>query len=58
MLAFATKLGVPTRLRDVGIKREQLADIAEKSLRDPPMKTNPKPVTAAAQVMEILELAW
>jgi maleylacetate reductase len=58
VLAFATKLGVPTRLRDVGIKREQLDDIAEKSLRDPPMKTNPKPVTSAAQIMEILELAW
>jgi maleylacetate reductase len=58
VLAFATKLGVPTRLRDVGIKREQLDDIAAKSLRDPPMKTNPKPVTTTAQVMEILELAW
>lgn len=58
VLAFAQKLGVPTRLRDVGIKREQLDDIAEKSLRDPPMKTNPKPVTTTAQVMEMLELAW
>ena len=58
ILAFATRLGVPTRLRDVGIKRDQLDDIAAKSLRDPPMKTNPKPVTSAAQVMEILELAW
>ena len=58
VLGLATKLGVPTRLRDVGIKREQLDDIAEKSLRDPPMKTNPKPVTTTAQVMEMLELAW
>jgi maleylacetate reductase len=58
ILAFATGLGVPTRLRDVGIRREQLDDIAVKSLRDPPMKTNPKPITSAAQVTEILELAW
>jgi maleylacetate reductase len=58
ILAFATGLGVPTRLRDVGIRREQLDDVAVKSLRDPPMKTNPKAITSAAQVMEILELAW
>jgi maleylacetate reductase len=58
VLAFATKLGLPTRLRDVGIKHEQLDDIAAKSLIDPPMKTNPKPVTTAAQVREILDLAW
>jgi maleylacetate reductase len=58
ILGLGVRLGVPTRLRDVGIKREQLDDIAEKSLRDPPMKTNPKPVTTAAQVMEMLELAW
>ncbi|WP_164936733.1 iron-containing alcohol dehydrogenase [Bradyrhizobium vignae] len=56
--AFATKLGVPTRLRDAGIKRDQLDDIALKSLHDGPMKTNPKPVTCTAQVMEILEMAW
>jgi maleylacetate reductase len=58
ILTLATRLSVPTRLRDVGIKREHLDDIAEKSLRDPPMKTNPKPVTTTAQVMEMLELAW
>jgi maleylacetate reductase len=58
VLAFATKLGLPTRLRDVGIKQEQLEDIAAKSLIDPPMKTNPKPVTTTAQVREILDLAW
>jgi maleylacetate reductase len=58
VLAFAAKLGLPTRLRDVGIKHEQLEDIAAKSLIDPPMKTNPKPVKTAAQVREILDLAW
>ena len=58
VLALATRLGLPTRLRDVGIRREQLDDIAAKSLRDPPMKTNPRPVTTAAEVMEVLETAW
>lgn len=58
VLAFATKLSLPTRLRDVGIKHDQLEDIAAKSLIDPPMKTNPKPVTTTAQIREILDLAW
>jgi hypothetical protein len=39
ILAFATRLGVPTRLREVGIGREQLKDIVAKSLHDPPMRT-------------------
>jgi maleylacetate reductase len=58
ILAFAKRLGVPTSLRAVEIRREQLPDIAAKSLRDPPMKTNPRPVTSAEQIMEILELSW
>ena len=29
-----------------------------KSVHDGPMKTNPKPVRSAAQVMEIPEMAW
>ena len=45
-------------LREVGIKREDLDDIADKSLRDPPMKTNPRKVTSAGEIREILELAW
>ena len=58
ILAFATRPGVPTRLRDVGIGREQLEDIAAKSLHDTPTRTNPKPIVSEAQVMEILELFW
>lgn len=58
VLSFAKSLGLPTSLREVGIRRDQLDDIAEKSLSDPPMKTNPKSVSSSAQIMEILELAW
>jgi maleylacetate reductase len=58
ILSFAKGLGVPTSLQEVGIKREQLPDIAAKSLRDPPMKTNPRPVSSADEIMEILEMAW
>jgi maleylacetate reductase len=58
VLGFARELGVPTSLREVGIRREDLDDIAEKSLRDPPMKTNPRKVSNAVEIREILEMAW
>jgi maleylacetate reductase len=58
VLGFARELGVPTSLREVSIRREDLDDIAEKSLRDPPMKTNPRKVSNAVEIREILEMAW
>lgn len=51
-------LGLPTRLRDVGIKREDFQAIAEKSMHDLAVKTNPRPIEKPADVVEILELAW
>jgi maleylacetate reductase len=48
----------PTSLRDVGIKREDLPTIANRALGYGPVRTNPRPVKSAADVMEILELAW
>lgn len=51
-------LGLPTRLRDVGVKREDFQAIAEKSMHDLAVKTNPRPIEKPADVVEILELAW
>lgn len=51
-------LGLPTRLRDVGVKREDFQVIAEKSMHDLAVKTNPRPIEKPADVVEILELAW
>ena len=58
IMAFASQLGLPTRLREVGIKRDQLDDIAKKSLLDPFVKTNPRPFRSGAEICELLELAW
>jgi maleylacetate reductase len=52
------RLGLPQRLRDVGVRREEFPAIAEKVLHDFAIRGNPRPVTAPAQVMEILDLAW
>lgn len=55
---FVARLGLPTRLRDVGVTRAQLAGLAERALRDHSTAHNPRPISSARQVMEILELAW
>jgi len=51
-------LGLPARLRDVGIKETQLASIAEEAAKNPVVLSNPRPITGAADVMEILSAAW
>jgi len=51
-------LGLPATLRAVGIKREDLGEVARRALAYQPVKVNPRPITSAADVMEILELAW
>jgi alcohol dehydrogenase class IV len=51
-------LGLPSRLRDVGIKQEQLSAIAEEAVKNPVVQSNPRPITGASDVMEILRAAW
>lgn len=55
---LAKRLGLPTRLRDVGIGREQLDDIARKVLLDPFIRTNPRPIQSDTEVLQLLESAW
>ena len=51
-------LDQPTTLRDVGIKRENLDEIARRALGYRPVQINPRPIRGEADVREILELAW
>lgn len=51
-------LDQPTTLRDVGITRDKLDEIARRSLSYKPVQINPRPIRSAADVREILELAW
>jgi maleylacetate reductase len=52
------RLGLPGRLRDVGIRREDFQAIAEHTMHDAPVRTNPRKIERAADIVEILELAW
>jgi maleylacetate reductase len=58
MRRFVTSLGQPTRLRDVGIRREELPAIAASWDGTGPIATNPRPVRGKEDLLEILELAY
>jgi len=51
-------LGLPATLRDVGVKREQLDLIAQNSMHDRAIATNPRKIRGPQDVREILDLAW
>jgi maleylacetate reductase len=51
-------LGLPTRLCDVGVRPEQLDEIAEKSMHDRWLHTNPRKIEGPAVVRTLLDAAW
>lgn len=51
-------LGLPLRLRDVGIQEGQLQAIADEAAKHPVVLANPRPITGPADVLEILRAAW
>ena len=51
-------LGLPGRLRDVGVPEEGLELIAAATLQDRALATNPRPVTDAGPIMTVLRSSW
>src|SRR6516164_1053963 len=51
-------LGLPTRLRDVGVDPEQLDIIAEGSMHDQWVHANPRKIDGPAIVRALLDAAW
>jgi len=51
-------LGLPTRLRDVGVKPEKLDVIAEGSMHDRWVHTNPRKIDSPAVIRTLLDAAW
>ncbi len=58
LLGLLQTLGLPCCLRDVGLRREDLPDIAEAAARHPVVRNNPRPIRSPDDVREILELAF
>jgi alcohol dehydrogenase class IV len=55
---LVAELGLPGTLRDVGVSRSDFGTIAQKAFVDILAKSNPRPLQAASDIEEILELAW
>ena len=51
-------LGLPRTLRDVGVKPEMLDRIAEESMHDRWIHTNPRSIEGPAVVRQLLDAAW
>lgn len=52
------RAGVPTRLRDVGLPREALSEIAELTFKERGLFFNPRRTTSVEPILEILQAAW
>lgn len=55
---LVSKLGLPQRLRDAGVKEGDLPYLAELALKSSAVQSNPKPLTGAAQAEAIFRAAW
>ena len=55
--ALAHDIGTPSTLKEVGIVRAQFAAIADHAMHESWMHSNPRPITDAAQIMDILNAA-
>src|SRR5579872_376445 len=54
---LAAALGLPTRLADVGVTPDQFQAIGEATMHDRGVRSNPRPITGPADIVEILKLA-
>jgi alcohol dehydrogenase class IV len=51
-------LGIPKRLREIGVTRESLPELAAISMEDWFVRDNARPVRDASELQEVLENAW
>lgn len=56
--SLRTGLGVPTRLRDIGVPREALQRIADKTMGERGLYYNPRPVADAGEILALLAQAF
>lgn len=55
---FIASLGLPTRMRDLDVAKDKLPRVAESALGNAFVRANCRPITAAADVMDVLERAY
>jgi maleylacetate reductase len=58
LVALIRSLDLPASLSEAGISREAFKGIAEHTMSDRGVRSNPRRIAAASDIVEILELAW
>lgn len=58
LVQLGQDLGVPARLRDLGIPRDSLATAAQNGMADWFLKGNPRPITEPLALEQLLHQAW
>ena len=58
LAALISDLGLPRTLRDVGVSADLLDRIAEESMHDRWVHTNPRKIDSPAAVRKLLDAAW
>ena len=56
--ALQATLRVPTRMRDIGVRRDAIGTIAAKVMSERGLYFNPRPVRDVDEIMALLEAAW
>ncbi len=51
-------LELRSRLRDIGVEKSDFPAIAERTMKNALLASNPRKVTGTADVLEVLEAAW
>ena len=55
---FIESLNLPTRLSEVGVRKEDFPALARDAMQDMIVATNPRPVADEAEVVQLLEKAY
>lgn len=55
---FITQLGLPQRLREVGLSQNDLPYLAEVAFQNQTIHQNPRPIVTAGQLESLLRAAW
>ena len=56
--SLIAELGLPSRLRDIGVSRDLLPLISERTMHDWSIGENPRRINGADEVLALLEQAW
>lgn len=55
---WVEQMRLPGRLRDIGVREEQLPELAQMAFANRTVQNNPKPITDVAQLEDLLRHAW